>query len=110
MKRPGFLHPSKKSLQAWLWDPEGDPELDDHLARCEKCANTLEALETADGHSDIANALALVLSSPSGLSERLEEKVAARLSSREVLEVLGDLFGAGLETTVLLLSEDEQQD
>lgn len=108
MRRPAFLHPSKKTLREWLWDPEGDPALDDHLDTCTKCANTLEELELADGDGEIASALALVLSSPSGLTERLEDKVIARLSSREVLEVLGDLFGAGLETTLLLFSEDRQ--
>ncbi len=109
MKRPPFLHPSKKALREWLWDAEGDPDLDDHLATCERCSNTLEALELNDEAGDIASALALVLSSPTGLTERLEEKVAARLSSKEVFEVLGDLFGAGLETTVLLFGEDNQQ-
>lgn len=108
MRRPPFIHPSKKALRNWLWDPEGDPVLDDHLATCDRCSNTLEVLELVDGDIEIADALALVLSSPTGLTERLEEKVIARLSSRQVLEVLGDLFGAGLETTTLLLSEGDK--
>lgn len=107
MKRPAFIHPSKKALRTWLLEPEGDPALDDHLATCERCSDTLEVLELVSDDIEIADALAIVLSSPSGLTERLEERVIARLSSREVLGVLGDLFGAGLETTVLLLSEGD---
>lgn len=107
MKKPSFIHPSKKALRGWLYDPEGDPALDDHLATCVKCSNTLEVLELVEADAGIADALALVLTSPTGLTERLEERVVARLSSREVLGVLGDLFGAGLETTVLLMSEGD---
>ncbi len=107
MKRPNFVHPSKKALRGWLFNPEGDPALDDHLATCVKCSDTLEVLELVEADTGIADALALVLTSPSGLTERLEERVVARLSSKEVLGVLGDLFGAGLETSVLLLTEGE---
>jgi hypothetical protein len=110
MKRPNFVHPSKKALRGWLFDPEGDPALDDHLATCVKCSDTLEVLELVEADAGIADALALVLTSPTGLAERLEEKVVARLSSGEVLGVLGDLFGAGLETSVLLLTEGESDE
>ena len=41
------------------------------------------------------------------LADRLEKRVTAKLSSRPVLNVVVDLFGAGFETTRLLFIEDD---
>ncbi len=108
--RPRFLHPSRKALQAWLnGEADGDAKLDAHIATCTRCANTLENLD-ADRNDRIAEALALVLEPPSNLSERLQERVAARLDSRVMLGVLSDLFGAGIETSRMLIMEETGED
>jgi hypothetical protein len=104
--KPRLFHPSRKALQAWLnGDPDVDAKLDAHVATCGRCANTIEHLDAED-HGNIGEALALVLQPPSGLSERLEEKVAARLDSKVMLGVLGDLFAAGIETSRMLIMEE----
>jgi hypothetical protein len=54
--------------------------------------------------------LAVALASPPDLTQRLERAVAAKLSSRQIMEVMADLFGAGVETTRLLLMEDVDDD
>ena len=77
----------------------------EHLETCRRCAATLEELEAASDFS-IGDALAAVYTPPDDLSARLERRVAARLDSRVVLDVLTDLFGAGFETSKLLLPED----
>ncbi len=98
-----FRHPSRRDLQAWL---EGSrPAIDDHVATCERCAATLEELEAPTG-IPLAQALAEVYEAPSDLSERLERRVIDRLDSRVMFDVVTDLFGAGLETSRLLLTEE----
>jgi hypothetical protein len=96
-------HPSRQALQAWLDGREAG--LDDHLAQCARCATLLEHLDEAADH-DLADALATVYSPPDDLSERLQRRVTARLDSRVFLGVVGDLFGAALETSMLLLTEE----
>ncbi len=101
-------HPKRRALQAWLagdTPPQEGAELDAHLASCRQCAATLEDLD-ATGDLAIGDALAAVLAPPTGLSDRLERKVTARLDSRVVFDVVSDLFGAGLETSRLLLTEE----
>lgn len=98
-----FGHPSRDALQRWL---DGtDDTLDDHVATCDRCATTLEELESASEEA-VAQALAVVYQAPGDLSDRLERGVADRLDSRVIFEVVADLFGAGLETSRLLLTED----
>lgn len=98
-------HPSKRALLDWLVG-ERDPELDDHIHGCEKCAGILEGLEPEESSQAISEALAFVLAPPGDLAEKLEVGVAARLNSRQVFGVVADLFGAGLETSRLLLTEE----
>jgi anti-sigma factor RsiW len=101
-------HPSQTVLRDWLAGAD-EPQIERHLDTCPRCAATLEALEPA-AETRISDALAIVLSPPADLAERLEQAVAARLSSRQVMEVVADLFGAGFETTRLLLIEDPDDD
>jgi len=96
-------HPSSKVLRAWL--DGARPDLDDHLATCNRCATTLEELD-APPSFPLAAALAEVYQSPADLSERLARRVSDRLDSQVMLGVVSDLFGAGLETSVLLLTEE----
>ncbi|MGF1598590.1 MAG: hypothetical protein ACFCVK_16960 [Acidimicrobiales bacterium] len=101
-------HPSHDTLRHWL-SGDADDELDDHLDNCPRCAAVLEQLDTSPD-LDLVQPLAQVLASPEGLTQRLETGVAARLSSRDVLNVVGDLFAAGFETTRLLLTEEPDVD
>ncbi len=120
-------HPSKALLQSWLTgeiEPHTTDTVERHLDTCARCAATLEALEPtpetplgpealgpeALGPDALGNALAIVLAPPVDLALRLEEAVTARLSSRQMMEVVADLFGAGLETTRLLLIEGDDDD
>lgn len=98
-----FRHPSREALQAWL---DGtNPDIDDHVTTCDRCATTLEELAEPSG-GPLAEALAQVYEAPADLSERLERRVAERLDSRIMISVVTDLFGAGLETSKLLLTEE----
>lgn len=105
-------HPSKAVLRDWLTgeiEPDTTVTVERHLDTCARCAATLEALEPAP-ETPLGSALAIVLAPPSDLAQRLEEGVTARLSSRQMMEVVADLFGAGLETTRLLLIEGDDDD
>ncbi len=110
-----FRHPSRRALQEWLnrdpTDGEEEPSaIDGHLDTCRRCAGILEDLaRPADdeaGAVSVGEALARFYSPPSDLADRLERKVVARLDSRVVIEMVSDLFGAGVETSKLLLTED----
>ncbi|MEZ5407641.1 MAG: zf-HC2 domain-containing protein [Acidimicrobiales bacterium] len=111
-------HPSKAVLRDWLTgeiEPDTTDTVERHLDTCARCAATLEALEpapevTPGPDSSLSSALAIVLAPPDDLARRLEEGVTARLSSRQMMEVVADLFGAGLETTRLLLIEGDDDD
>lgn len=103
-----FRHPSKNALREWLEASDQDPadaKVDAHIDDCQRCAAIIEDFDVADELS-IGDALAAVYRPPADLSDRLERRVAARLDSRVVLDVVSDLFGAGFETSKLLLTED----
>lgn len=110
-------HPSKSALQAWLTaEPAagavtgaGVAAIDRHLDVCPRCAAALEALEPAQ-ETRIGEALKVVLAPPDDLAQRLERGVTAKLSSRQMMEVVADLFGAGFEATRLMLIEDQDDD
>lgn len=98
-------HPDQTTLQNWL-NGEGDADVDLHIGTCRRCASNLEELESVD-EAAISEALAEILAPPVDLTDRLEQGVAAKLSSRQIMNVIADLFGAGFETTRLLLTEDQ---
>jgi len=104
-----WRHPSKRALSEWLAG-DIDPEVDRHVSTCERCANDLEALATADTDSSLRNALLAVLDPPDDLVPRMEAGVMARLESRKVLGYVADVFGAGWETTQLLLIDENGVD
>lgn len=99
-----FRHPNRRALRDWL-EGSDDPKIDGHVASCQRCATTLEELDDA-GPLGLSDALAAVYTPPADLSERLERRVAARLDSRVVFGVVSDLFGAGIETSRLLFTEE----
>ena len=98
-------HPNDELLQQWL-DGEGGDDLDQHVTTCQRCATNLEKMETADDDA-IGEALAELLAPPGDLTDRLQQGVTAKLSSNQIVNVVADLFGAGFETTRLLLSGDD---
>lgn len=108
-------HPSRAKLRAWLTgadlDSAGidDPELawiDEHLSTCDRCASVLENLEEPETSGAISAALTTVLAPPDAFGDRLELAVSERISSRDVAGYIADVFGAGLETTRLLLVDE----
>ncbi len=118
-----FRHPNKRALQRWLDDEAStDKEVvatarvEQHIATCERCASAIESMSIhEDGNdnqtqaSSIQQALGTVLASPDDLTERLEQKVTDRLDSRVMFDVVSDLFGAGVETSRLLLMEENDE-
>ncbi len=100
-----FGHPSRRSLRDWLLGAD-DPKVESHVATCEQCAVAIEILEAEESDSAIGDALARVLAPPPDFVDRLHQRVHERVDSRQVLGVVADLFGAGLETSKLLLTED----
>lgn len=107
-------HPSSDALRRWLLGTGVDDErVSDHVANCARCAGKLEQLDIeADASLErdddrVSSALLSLLAPAEGLSERVEVSVVGRLGSRQYLGVLGDLFGAGVETSRLLLTEEE---
>lgn len=101
-------HPGKNALSNWLSDGD-DLDVERHVENCQRCADALEELDTAED-TTIGSALAEALSPPDDLTERLVAGVNARLSSRQVMSVVADLFGAGLETTRMLIIEEPNDD
>ncbi len=97
-------HPSKRALREWLTG-EVDEKVDLHVSTCDRCSTDLEALASADTDSRLRDALLAVLDPPADLVMRVEAGVVARLESREVLGYVADIFGAGWETTRLLVSD-----
>ena len=98
-------HPNDEILQQWL-NGEGGDDLDEHVTTCQRCAAHIEKLEP-DTEDAIGAALAELLAPPVDLTARLEQGVAAKLSSQQIVNVIADLFGAGLETSRLLLTGDD---
>jgi hypothetical protein len=97
-------HPSREALAHWLAGDDVDSKIDDHLRSCERCAAVVEELATTT--EPVGEALALVLAPPPDLTDRLEKGVSAKLSSRQMMGVVADLFGAGFETARLLFTGD----
>ena len=101
--------PTDQELREWL-DGGGTAEMDALITTSPQCAERLEKL-AADTHPSteaesetVSQVLAKVLEPPEDLTDRLEQRVVARLNSRELLGVFADLFGAGLETSKLLFT------
>ena len=100
-----FGHPSRRALRDWLLGAD-DPKVESHLSTCEQCTVTIEIIEAEESDPAIGDALARVLAPPPDFVERLHQRVHQRVDSRQVLGLVADLFGAGFETSKLLLSED----
>jgi hypothetical protein len=91
-------------LGAWLNGAIGDdPQLESHIDNCDRCSSVIEAIAEADRSEPLAMALAQVLAPPHDLPARLEAQVSQQLSGRELVGLMAELFGAGLETSRLLI-------
>lgn len=88
-------HPNKRQLLQWL---EGEAEeLDAHIDTCEKCALTLDELE-ASAEADLKPALLSLLAPPDDLEDRISERIAARVQSRQDIALFSSLLGVSVET------------
>ena len=97
-------HPKDDRLLAWL---DGDaPELDEHLAGCERCAKSIDGLVAEE--ADLAPALLSVLAPPADLATRVSERLAARIQSRRDAELFGSMLGLPVETGRVVLDSGEQ--
>lgn len=99
-----FRHPSKERLRAWLTGAGADDQqLEDHIDGCERCASVIEAIADSSVSEPLVLALAQVLAAPRDLPVRLEQRVAQRLSGRELVGLMAEMFGAGVETSRMLI-------
>lgn len=107
-------HPSKQALQQWLAGA-GETEIDRHLSTCQRCAIKLEQLDSSSALATGDTAAgaqgrpspASVARPPGALHD---QGTGAGLGSRQIFDVVADLFAAGFETTRLLLIEDTDDD
>ncbi len=98
-------HPSRRQLRAWLTGESSD-RLDEHLADCERCAAVIENMEEPRTDGLIAETLHKILEPPGDLTDRIEVRVAERLDSRQVVGYMAEMFGAGIETSKLLFTDE----
>ncbi|MEM7340913.1 MAG: hypothetical protein AAF467_19810 [Actinomycetota bacterium] len=97
-------------LQRWLaGDPDVELDIEFDMATLDQFTDELDAMDAEDD-DQLSDALALALAPPGDLSQRLVAGVEARLSSRAVFGIVADVFGAGLQTSRLLLFEDANDD
>ncbi|MEL7158687.1 MAG: hypothetical protein AAFN30_19120 [Actinomycetota bacterium] len=103
-----FRHPGTDDLRRWLADDdEADDGVTEHIDGCARCAALMEQLETQDESSTrLGDALSAALAPPTDLTDRLIEAVSNQVSSRQMLGVVADIFGAGLQTSRMLLVEE----
>lgn len=99
MSRRRYVHPSKARLRTWL--AGGDPELDEHVHACNRCAERVEELESEQS-SNLAQALSILLTPPEDLRPRLAEGIGRKVQAREDLTLLGDLMGVSWRTLKVL--------
>ena len=100
-----LFHPSDRKLIEWL-NGAGDLKVDDHLTTCSRCAEKLEALSGVEEDQALKVALVEALKPEDDLAARVTSGVADRVESREVLEIVSELFVSGLETSKILVTEE----
>lgn len=104
-------HPSKRSLQEWLDGDTSVPiDIDNHLETCERCASFLESISEPLPDGAIGASLQRVLDPPDTFAREIETRVIAKLDSRQVLGYFADLFGAGFETSRMLLLDGPEDE
>lgn len=83
-----FLHPTRRRLSAWL--EHGDPDLDEHIDGCDRCAAKIEALSKPT--PPIGDALRAMLEPPPDLQPRLRTGIARKLQAQSDAEFLLSFF------------------
>lgn len=97
-------HPSDVSLREFLHGGD-DEKVEAHVEGCERCADSLEAI--SDPSNDLSAALDDFLAGDQALPERVLVRVAKSLAGRETAEAFFELFGVGVETAQVVLSEGD---
>ena len=96
-------HPNDSKLMSWL---DGNaPELDDHLADCERCAQSIDRLASAD--TDLRSPLLSILAPPDDLAQRVSERLADRIQARKDAELFGSMLGIPVEAGRVVLDSSE---
>ncbi|MEM9033871.1 MAG: hypothetical protein AAGA99_15055 [Actinomycetota bacterium] len=108
MKRPRWLHPRRSQLARWLETGESE-WITAHVEDCSRCAAVIEELAgAASGDDALGGMLREALAPPVGLGDRVSEEVARRVEERERtrrdLQLLGEMFGIGIETARSVLA------
>ena len=99
-------HPNNSKLRRWL-DGE-QPSIDRHLGTCTHCAGRLEPM-LDDSETLIGPALSELLRMPEELPDRLQRTIDQRLSARDDLTLVGELFGLPIRA-VRVMSTTSQGD
>lgn len=98
-------HPSARMLRRWL-DTGGTADVDDHVARCTRCADRLEVL--AAPAPELSAALVASMRPPDDLVHRLGVRMTESMRTREDLQILLELMGIPLGTLRNLMTEDDR--
>jgi hypothetical protein len=102
-----IFHPSRRFLLRWA-DGARARWTDHHLGRCDVCSARLDAMTTLD--SPMLDVLREILKPPPDFLGRLRTGLQAKMLEHETATLMGELFGAGIETTRLLLEGDDTVD
>ena len=97
-------HPSDTVLAEFL-EGHDDAAIESHVETCVRCSDALEAI--ADPPGALPAALDEVLTGDQQMPERVLVRVAKSLSARETAEAFFSLFGVGVETAQVVLSEGD---
>ena len=110
-------HPNRKQLQSWL--DGNNQELDEHIDKCLKCANTLDSIDPST-HADLGNvepiseelrpALMALLQPPEDLHARIYDRVRERLQTGDDLDLFGSLLGIPFEMGGIILDQSGPTD
>ncbi|MEM8922809.1 MAG: hypothetical protein AAGD35_04845 [Actinomycetota bacterium] len=99
-------HPDPETLRHWLAG-QINGDVDRHVGTCQRCAALMEEFDDDSGPDEaLKAALSHVLSPPEDLTQRLIDGVNDRISSRQIMSLVADVFAAGLETSRMLLVEE----
>lgn len=97
-------HPSPEVLSDFLAGLD-DPAIEAHVEACLQCSDALEGL--ADPPGALSDALGGVLAGDHALPDRVLARVSRNLSSRQTAEAFFELFGIGVQTARVVLSEGD---
>lgn len=96
-------HPNRQQLVSWLDGSSVDFET--HIEGCDRCAAELGELSDAPP-TDLRPALLTLLNPPDDLHERVSERIARRLQSRNDVDLFRSLLGVPFETGRLFIDND----